>query len=220
MAFFTPLTACVCLVTVTGLYATTKDTDTTDVTVTEDLFYSIKQRWEHFYRCIWETSYVYEECAAFVRLNYALSDILSDCSVRLCERDPRGEEFYMELWNVYRRQMNWLTPDIVRRNWPGILFCVILGIVGISGNITIIVIIARFMSKNKSATNVLIANIAVSDLLTCVICIPIQCYVSLYGTGFMGNHWMLNVICKGAYFMYYSSFYCSILTMLAIGFER
>ncbi|ELT88533.1 hypothetical protein CAPTEDRAFT_203852 [Capitella teleta] len=48
----------------------------------------------------------------------------------------------------------------------------------------------------------------------------IKCYVALVGSGFIGRHWMFNVACKFVYFMYYVSFYCSILTMLTMGFER
>ncbi|ELT99558.1 hypothetical protein CAPTEDRAFT_197636 [Capitella teleta] len=45
-------------------------------------------------------------------------------------------------------------------------------------------------------------------------------YIVFNANGFAGRHWFIQGMCKGVYFMYYTSFYCSILTMLAIGFER
>ncbi|ELU05197.1 hypothetical protein CAPTEDRAFT_211609 [Capitella teleta] len=116
------------------------------------------------------------------------------------------------------RQSN--VPTILRRKWHWILLYTVFTALGIIGNITLIIVIFKFLSKKKSSTNVLIASIAVSDLLASLICLPITAYEGILGAGFMGRHIMMLVLCKMVHFLYYTSFTCSILSMLAMGIER
>ncbi|ELU07144.1 hypothetical protein CAPTEDRAFT_190910, partial [Capitella teleta] len=177
MPFLTLLAACACLVGVSGLHVTTEATDTTDLTVTDDPFYIRRERmladpirylqangWHLFDdRC----SY-----SMWIAKIYTYEDMLCACYLS-CQRELTQEELdfkYESRIIGMKREM----PRLLKYRWPYIPIFAILASVGICGNITIIVVTARFMGKNKSATSMLIANIAVSDLFTCVFCMPIQ----------------------------------------------
>jgi hypothetical protein len=43
-----------------------------------------------------------------------------------------------------------------------------------AGNVLVVIVDVFFMGKKKAATNMLMANISVSDSLTAAVCIPVQ----------------------------------------------
>ncbi|ELT90732.1 hypothetical protein CAPTEDRAFT_187417 [Capitella teleta] len=233
MGLLTLLVACVCLVEVTGMNTTGEETEatnvphTTEVAVTEEFRILLERQLDDPLRFLADHGFEYgsTDCAWFTYLDkrYSGHDQLCLCLLFLCGSVRARDYTQYELDYRYAQFMKGTEESrtlVLKLYWPYIIVYVILVSVGICGNSTILVVISRFTGKKKSATNVLIANIAVSDLLTCVICMPTQGYIAFYANGFAGRHWFIQGMCKGVYFMYYTSFYCSILTMLAIGFER
>ncbi|ELU13458.1 hypothetical protein CAPTEDRAFT_192786 [Capitella teleta] len=233
MGLLTLLVACVCLVEVTGMNTTGEETEatnvphTTEVAVTEEFRILLERQLDDPLRFLADHGFEYgsRDCARFTYRDgrYSSDDYLCLCLLFLCGSVRARDYTQYELDYRYAQFMKGTEESrtlVLKLYWPYIIVYVILVSVGICGNSTILVVISRSMGKKKSATNVLIANIAVSDLLTCVICMPTQGYVAFYANGFAGRHWFIQGMCKGVYFMYYTSFYCSILTMLAIGFER
>ncbi|ELT99337.1 hypothetical protein CAPTEDRAFT_186991 [Capitella teleta] len=177
MIFLTLLAACACLVEVSGLHATTEATDTTGVAVTEDAFYISRERMladpiRYLQANGWEWSDRRCSYSMWVAKRYTYEEMLCACYL-WCQRQKTQEELDFEYASRVSQLKRYM-PRLLRIGWPYIPVFAILASVGICGNITIIVVIARFMGKNKSATNALIANMAVSDLFTCVFCMPIQ----------------------------------------------
>ncbi|ELT90324.1 hypothetical protein CAPTEDRAFT_210549 [Capitella teleta] len=233
MAFSFSLLACVCGFVVAGLHASNNVTENTEVTgvtevaTTEDPFYvRLRQALAdpiRFQQANNLTNYAlscgWALFAENERFWSVLEDVMCICFLEYCKRELTQEEFDHHYHGVGVRIKMFVKVGL-RDRWFYILIFAILIVVGICGNITILVVIACYMGKKKSATNVLIANIAVSDLCTCVFCMPFKCYRAVVLHGLYGRHWIFNAICKGVWFMYYTSFSCSILTMLAIGLER
>ncbi|ELU18228.1 hypothetical protein CAPTEDRAFT_208285 [Capitella teleta] len=222
MAFLALFLMCVCFVEVSGLHITTDVQVTTDVAATEDQFYFRRNQmladpFRYFLAKGWTTT---QDCFLDLRTNkrYSDEDLLCICLFWGCGINMTAEALDF-MFYTSRRLSDSQTSKLLRSRWPAILACVVFGGIGICGNITIIVVISKFMGKKMSATNVLIASIALSDLFSLVICLPTMCYVAIF-RNFMGRHWMFKIICTVSYLTHYASFDCSILTMLAIGFER
>ncbi|ELU10669.1 hypothetical protein CAPTEDRAFT_212799, partial [Capitella teleta] len=257
MDLLTLLIVCVCLLEASGMDTTGVGTEvtnvphTTEVAVTEEFSIRREKQLEDPLKFIADHGFEFEslKCFWFVYLDkrYSLFDPFCLCFLRHCLNVRAQEYTQYELDFRYEQHIKAIKNNRawrMKRFWPYIIVYVLLVSIGICGNSTILVVISRFMGKKKSATNVLIANIAVSDLLTCVICMPMQRfwkvlglliikdktvyhnrasgkgYIGFHANGFSGRHWFIQGMCKGVYFMYYTSFYCYILTMLAIGFER
>ncbi|ELT93434.1 hypothetical protein CAPTEDRAFT_213738 [Capitella teleta] len=71
-------------------------------------------------------------------------------------------------------QKEHLTTFLTRR-WPWLLAYSIIGLAGIIGNILVLVAIIGYMKK--SATHTLMLTITTSDLLTSLMCVPIELYL-------------------------------------------
>ncbi|ELT99560.1 hypothetical protein CAPTEDRAFT_197638 [Capitella teleta] len=188
MGLLTVLVTCICMLEVTGMNTTGEETDeatnvphTTEVAVTEKFSILRERQLDDPLKFLADHGFEYASmnCFWYTYLDgrYSVFDQLCLCAMYLCSRVRARDYTQYELDFRYEQHMKGITKHRIwhlKRSWPYIIVYVFLVSVGICGNSTILVVISRFMGKKKSATNVLIANIAVSDLLTCVICMPMQ----------------------------------------------
>ncbi|ELU04615.1 hypothetical protein CAPTEDRAFT_207418 [Capitella teleta] len=132
-------------------------------------------------------------------------------------RKSHPEEL-VALYNYFVEDRVKKLPLIWKLRWNWVLIYSIIGLAGITGNTLIIMAIFRYMKK--SATHTLMLTIASSDLLTSLVCLPIEGYQSFYGAGILGIDTGMLIVCKLSYFLFYASFGCSIIAMVALGIER
>ena len=95
------------------------------------------------------------------------------------------------------------------------LIFILIGVIGIGGNLLVIISVLCNKKMRTSMTNLLITNLAVADLIIMIFGIPeiIE---------FMKNNgWTLNLLtCKINRYILVSALYGSILTLLALSVER
>ena len=91
----------------------------------------------------------------------------------------------------------------------------VIGIIGILGNLLVIMSVLCNKKMRTSMTNLLITNLAVADLIIMLFGIP-EIVLFMQNTG-----WTLNAIsCKINRYILVSALYGSILTLLALSVER
>ena len=91
-------------------------------------------------------------------------------------------------------------------------FMVLLG--GI-GNILVMVVVIKNKNQFKNTTNLFILNLAVADLLFLIFCVPFHAII------YTGLGWPFGeFMCKFVHFVQYSSMVASILTLVAMSFDR
>uniref|UniRef100_T1IUC2 G-protein coupled receptors family 1 profile domain-containing protein n=1 Tax=Strigamia maritima TaxID=126957 RepID=T1IUC2_STRMM len=89
-----------------------------------------------------------------------------------------------------------------------------IGLVGIAGNLLVIFVILSDRKMRQSVINVLIMNLAVSDLIIMVVCIP-EIVQFMLNTG-----WRLGLVCCCIVrFTQVFSLYASVMTLVAICVE-
>lgn len=89
-----------------------------------------------------------------------------------------------------------------------------VGLVGLLGNLCLICVIRR-QKETQNVTNLLIGNLAVSDMLVCVICIPFTMVYTLM------DHWMFGeAMCKVTSFVQCLSISVSSFSLVLIAVER
>ncbi|KAL8590361.1 hypothetical protein ACOMHN_011575 [Nucella lapillus] len=87
-------------------------------------------------------------------------------------------------------------------------------ILGLTGNLLVIVVVARYRSM-KNITNTFLLSLASSDLLLVSICIPVK-----FAAFFTFSWTFGEVLCKGVHYLQNVSALCSVLTLTAMGLER
>ncbi|XP_069844827.1 neuropeptide Y receptor type 6-like [Dipodomys merriami] len=88
-------------------------------------------------------------------------------------------------------------------------------ILGLLGNLSLITIIAKKQREAQSVTNVLIANLSLSDVLVCVVCVPLTVTYTLM------DHWVFGALmCKLTSYMQSVSVSVSIFSLVLIAVER
>ncbi|XP_028632951.1 neuropeptide Y receptor type 6 [Grammomys surdaster] len=95
-----------------------------------------------------------------------------------------------------------------------IAYTVVL-IMGIFGNLSLIIIIFKKQREAQNVTNILIANLSLSDILVCVMCIPFTVIYTLM------DHWVFgNIMCKLTSYVQSVSISVSIFSLVLIAIER
>ncbi|KYN44385.1 Allatostatin-A receptor [Trachymyrmex septentrionalis] len=94
------------------------------------------------------------------------------------------------------------------------LFFGIIGILGLVGNLLVVVVVAANPGM-RSTTNILIINLAVADLLFVMFCIPFT------ATDFVLPYWPFgNVWCKIVQYMIIVTAYASVYTLILMSLDR
>ncbi|XP_027796806.2 neuropeptide Y receptor type 6 [Marmota flaviventris] len=95
-----------------------------------------------------------------------------------------------------------------------IVYTVVL-IVGLFGNLSLIIIIFKKQREAQNVTNILIANLSLSDILVCIMCIPFTVVYTLM------DHWIFgNTMCKLTSYVQSVSISVSIFSLVLIAIER
>uniref|UniRef100_A0A2K6GN50 G-protein coupled receptors family 1 profile domain-containing protein n=1 Tax=Propithecus coquereli TaxID=379532 RepID=A0A2K6GN50_PROCO len=88
-------------------------------------------------------------------------------------------------------------------------------IVGLFGNLSLIIIIFKKQRQAQNVTNILIANLSFSDILVCVMCIP---FTVIY---ILMDHWIFgDTMCKLTSYVQSVSISVSIFSLVLIAVER
>jgi len=94
------------------------------------------------------------------------------------------------------------------------LFFGIIGILGLVGNLLVVVVVAANPGM-RSTTNILIINLAVADLLFVMFCIPFT------ATDFVLPYWPFgNIWCKIVQYMIIVTAYASVYTLILMSLDR
>ncbi|CAF1138351.1 unnamed protein product [Adineta ricciae] len=95
------------------------------------------------------------------------------------------------------------------------IFYTIILLFGVTGNILVIVIVTRYRNM-RSATNLLLTNLSMADLFLLIFCTP-EGYQHLYGED---KHRLGKFMCSFGPFVQNVTSTCSVLTIMAISYER
>ncbi|XP_005599765.2 neuropeptide Y receptor type 6-like [Equus caballus] len=88
-------------------------------------------------------------------------------------------------------------------------------IVGLFGNLSLIIIIFKKQREAQTVTNILIANLSLSDILVCLMCIPSTVIYTLM------DHWIFgDIMCKLTSYVQSVSISVSIFSLVLIAVER
>uniref|UniRef100_A0A8C5NU89 Neuropeptide Y receptor Y6 n=1 Tax=Jaculus jaculus TaxID=51337 RepID=A0A8C5NU89_JACJA len=88
-------------------------------------------------------------------------------------------------------------------------------IMGLFGNLSLIIIIVKKQREAQSVTNILIANLSLSDILVCGMCVPFTVIYTLM------DHWIFgDAMCKLTSYAQSVSISVSIFSLVLIAVER
>ncbi|XP_062610359.1 allatostatin-A receptor-like [Saccostrea cucullata] len=111
----------------------------------------------------------------------------------------------------YQENLDWLP---VNELVPCVTFYVIIGLLGISGNALVIVVILAF-PRMRNITNMFLLSLASADLLLVLICVPIKCATYFSYTWRMGAF-----LCTFTHYVQNVSMVCSVITLTVMSIER
>ncbi|KAM5300422.1 neuropeptide Y receptor type 6-like [Ctenodactylus gundi] len=95
-----------------------------------------------------------------------------------------------------------------------IAYTVVL-VLGLCGNLSLITIIFKKQRETQNVTNILIANLSLSDILVCIMCIPFTAVYTLM------DHWIFgDTMCKLTSYAQSVSISVSIFSLVLIAIER
>lgn len=144
-------------------------------------------------------------------LNYS---VLADLPVAEWQR---WEKEMLEMLNNASHSVNDPSFDILRSPaWRGLILTLYVAVilVGMVGNTIVIFVVIRNRNM-QNVTNILIANLAISDIGLCVFSLPIQLYYQLT------DHWIFGeFLCRVIFSAFAVPMYVSTLTMLLIAYDR
>ncbi|EDV92133.1 allatostatin-A receptor [Drosophila grimshawi] len=126
--------------------------------------------------------------------------------------------------NSSMRPDNLLEMDLERDgdNWPlervvSIIVPVFFGIIGFAGLVgnALVILVVVVNQQMRSTTNLLIINLAVSDILFVIFCVPFT------ATDYILPEWPFgNVWCKFVQYMIVVTCHCSVYTLVLMSFDR
>ncbi|XP_005989416.1 neuropeptide Y receptor type 6 [Latimeria chalumnae] len=120
------------------------------------------------------------------------------------------------IWNKNSPQFS--DYDFCKPSLPVIFLLIIaysvIIIVGLFGNLCLIIIVKK-QKESHNVTNILIANLSLSDVLICAMCIPFTLVYTLM------DHWIFGeAMCKTSSFVQSMSVSVSIFSLVLIAIER
>ncbi|XP_062583746.1 QRFP-like peptide receptor isoform X2 [Saccostrea cucullata] len=114
-------------------------------------------------------------------------------------------------YNYSYEHSDWLPIDELV---PSVTFYSLIGLLGIAGNVLVIVAILTF-PRMKNITNVFLLSLASADLLLVLICVPIKC------TAFFTYTWQIGgFLCTFVAYIQNVSMVCSVMTLTVMSIER
>ncbi|GAB6025382.1 hypothetical protein CHUAL_011128 [Chamberlinius hualienensis] len=91
----------------------------------------------------------------------------------------------------------------------------VIGMVGIVGNFLVIYVVLSDRVMRSSITNLLITNLAISDLVIMIVCVPDIVQFM------MNSGWRLGVVmCRTVRFLQVTALYTSVMTLVSVCIER
>jgi len=128
------------------------------------------------------------------------------------------EEFdVFSLYNGTGNHTNIATPDPIENPVVQALFCVIytsIFVLGVFGNVLVCYVVGRNKAM-QTVTNFFITNLALSDILLCVLAVP---FTPLYS--FLGRWIFGQILCHLVTYAQGTSVYISTLTLTSIAIDR
>ncbi|KAM8798985.1 neuropeptide Y receptor type 6-like [Eudromia elegans] len=127
-----------------------------------------------------------------------------------------------EVWSNQTSSNNsssqFLNFDACQLSFPAVFVLItaytLVTIVGLFGNLCLIIIIKR-QKEAQNVTNILIANLSLSDVLICIMCIPVTVAYTLM------DYWIFGeAMCKISSFIQSVSVTVSIFSLVLIAIER
>ncbi len=122
-----------------------------------------------------------------------------------------------EMVHNFSYSVNEAEFDLLRSTvWRALVLTLYVTIilVGTVGNVTVVYVVARHR-KMHNVTNVLIANLALSDVGLCVFSLPIQLYYQITDSWIFGD-----LLCRLMFSAFAVPVYVSTLTILLIAYDR
>ncbi|XP_046805822.1 thyrotropin-releasing hormone receptor [Lucilia cuprina] len=105
-------------------------------------------------------------------------------------------------------------PSYIRTT--AMFFCIVIMLMGVIGNVMVPIVIVRTKDMRNS-TNIFLTNLSIADLLVLLICTP----TVLVELNTKPETWVLgHEMCKAVPFVELTVAHASVLTILAISFER
>ncbi|XP_031685980.1 neuropeptide Y receptor type 1-like [Oncorhynchus kisutch] len=120
--------------------------------------------------------------------------------------------------HAWWKEMPWGDTDECTSFWSGTTFLIVaysaLVAVGLIGNTCLVFVITR-QKEMRNVTNIFIANLSISDILMCIVCLPVTIIYTLM------DRWILGeALCKVTPFVQCISVTVSIFTLVLIAMER
>ena len=107
--------------------------------------------------------------------------------------------------------------DLLRTaTWRGLVLTLYIAVIliGITGNTIVIYVVVR-NKHMQNVTNILIANLALSDISLCIFSLPIQLYYQIT------DHWIFGeALCRVVFTAFAMPMYVSTLSILLIAYDR
>ncbi|XP_061175057.1 QRFP-like peptide receptor isoform X2 [Saccostrea echinata] len=131
-----------------------------------------------------------------------------------------SNEYYEDYYGYWDNYFNY-TYSYESSDWlplnelvPSVTFYSLIGLLGIAGNVLVIVAILTF-PRMKNITNVFLLSLASADLLLVLICVPIKC------TAFFTYTWQIGgFLCTFVAYIQNVSMVCSVMTLTVMSIER
>nr|XP_011418396.2 gastrin/cholecystokinin type B receptor isoform X1 [Crassostrea gigas] len=111
----------------------------------------------------------------------------------------------------YQDSLDWLPLNELV---PCVTFYVIIGLLGITGNSLVIIVILA-LPRTRNITNLFLLSLASADLLLVLVCVPIKCATFFSYTWRMGAF-----LCIFTHFTQTVSMVCSVMTLTVMSIER
>ncbi|XP_056148102.1 neuropeptide Y receptor Y8b [Lampris incognitus] len=116
------------------------------------------------------------------------------------------------------KELEWDLPEVCAPSVSGTTFLIVaystVIAVGLIGNSCLVFVISR-QKEMRNVTNIFIANLSCSDILMCIVCLPVTIIYTLM------DHWILGeALCKLTPFVQCISVTVSIFSLVLIALER
>ena len=128
--------------------------------------------------------------------------------------DMSGYDFYLDAGFLSEQFSDESLLDLSALSIVSIVLYSLVFIVGLLGNVLVIVVIIKFKSM-RTLTNVFLVNLTIGDILVILICVPLTLAGQIYRKWIFGD-----VLCKLTPFIQGTAIGVSVLSLLTISISR